>query len=995
MATYNEIPVGGATLGGVASRYVIYSITVSGGATGSGTQISTYNYTQMGIGGTSGGGVAFYQVVRTPTSLGGAVVGGTATLNIAREETAEGGALAGGDGIRTDPVSHYPNTADHDARIYIGEDSGGSFGSSFHYNAVGGLNVGGNSRFRRNAVPGISGVGISLGGEAGYQFAFTFDLDLSWRVRSRLTLDRTLLWDTGRLRQYFYRVIGKQKPNICDPLRVEDCCEFFVLNIHARTITDLCEKLRERRFRWPIETVERFSRPAENAALAEDEESGLDHNCNEVEPVDICSVPICSEFCIDADLVVNIGLATTEPQVNAFFSDIAEWDLPDGYSSIEMSGQAEVVFTPNVYSISYEPDDVELSIGGEAVVISPAYSYEGTGGLEAGSAVDVTASHWDYVGGNWPYQFAQDPTSASTIVAEPIGSETVNTWQLPNRILVNDASSSLVDVSYLASSDYLVAKNFEFNVPDNSRVGLIQVYVDRRSNSQVRDYEVYLIRGDEIISPNLASTSLWPNIDTVTVYQVIDDGFTSSVPGAPQQVGGWDVEDINDPEFGIVIRVRGVLNTTSVLAYVDAVRIVVYWEDDEEQILRVGGEAGVVSSAWNYTANGELNLSGSSVINSKKLIVTTSGGARIGGYNSWHYNYEVDAETAFVEISGEAITQPILGTGGAVLGGTASVASTQNFHTAEGGVELSFGEGQARTRTTYKKYNPVGGVTLGSNGSVLHNLSYAATGGVSTGGTPLVSSSVWRWVSDGNAIFIGGAAESDISNFDTVTDFGFKMDVIDIGFLFGTDVETNPLGVSGDTVTVCGCVDLPMTLTLAHNMVNRNKFSQFLARNNLVLPREIELHYNAVNELWQQNYHFKGYSADLDTLESWRLTFDIKCTSFVGGADIDKEVLAFSIQVVQKNLSTLEDYDTRIIIGFLPDLACSGDVLETSMVYDTQLDVATIKPDAQIYYYRLYDDLDLFKNDYWTKNSKLLIQISSVDLDQPQYRQNLDIVLNR
>jgi hypothetical protein len=171
--------------------------------------------------------------------------------------------------------------------------------------------------------------------------------------------------------------------------------------------------------------------------------------------------------------------------------------------------------------------------------------------------------------------------------------------------------------------------------------------------------------------------------------------------------------------------------------------------------------------------------------------------------------------------------------------------------------------------------------------------------------------------------------------------------------------------------------------------------SQFLARNSLTLKSEVKLNYNKVNDLWQGNLHYKGLSADLDTYETWDLLFEIKCTTFVGGTEIDKEVLSFSCDIKQKNLTNLDDYETRIIIGFLPDSACFSGVFNVKMNYDTQLDIVDVDPEAVIYYYRIYDDLDLFKNVYWSANPDLKFQISGNNLATNQYRKNMNMIFSK
>ncbi len=59
---------------------------------------------------------------------------------------------------------------------------------------------------------------------------------------------------------FWYRVIA-DGPAIdeCEP---QICCKKTIVNIHARTVAELCEKLSERKFDLPIQSVSKFQKPA-------------------------------------------------------------------------------------------------------------------------------------------------------------------------------------------------------------------------------------------------------------------------------------------------------------------------------------------------------------------------------------------------------------------------------------------------------------------------------------------------------------------------------------------------------------------------------------------------------------------------------------------------------------------------------------------------------------------------------------------------------------
>ena len=762
----------------------------------------------------------------------------------------------------------------------------------------------------------------------------------------------------------------------------------YIVNIHARTITELCEKLRARNFKWPIATVQRFSRPAENSVVAADEADGTNYDCNEAEPVEICANPICSEFCIDADLVVNIGAYMTKPQVNAFF----DYSADSTSESLTISGAAIASYYQNPYELFYTASD-GVTVGGEADVVSSAYSYGSSDGVTVGGEADVLSSAYQYIGGDWPYSDSKAVKTVETVEAEPEALEEVREWLNTNYILSQDSLYAITDVSWAATSDYLYARDFRLDIPDGSNIGLINASIKRTSTGgPINDLEVYFVKGEEILSPNLAKISSWPLIPTTTTYSVISDEYTSSIPGIDVQEGGWNVDDLNDEDFGILIRVQGdPASTTGTIAQIDYISLQVYWEQEEHQILRVGGSSDIVSSAWHYSATGGLEIGDETDRPNMDTFWNARGGAKVGGGAAMHYHYE---GTDGVEIGGEAVTQPILAFGGGVVSGEAFVASSRYTYESTGGVDLS-NDFDVVTSASYK-YNPIGGIsTGGSSGSYYINYDYDSDGGVTLGGSSSVRSSAWHYETDGNAIFIGGEAGLLASNFEPSPEsLGFQMNIEDVSFLFGTDVDVGGLEVSTDTVDTCGCTGLPLALELKHNIPVSNKLAQFLKRNNLTMSDKFKLYYNNTNDLWQRNIHIEGLSPDIITRESWDMLFDLKCTSFVGGEEIDKEVLLFSIHIKKKNLMTLEDFATRIIVGYLPSEVCVGSDFSTGIVYDTQLNLASVSPESQIYYHRLYDDLGLFKNQYWLNNPNLNIQVSSIDIEEDQYRQNLEIVFN-
>jgi len=961
--------------------------------------MATYNETASG-GALVGRGAQGIAVIHNPSNSGGADLGGGDTSwYVFREVIASGGGTLGGLAVWSDPVKHYPNLpladpdnpggdgVEHNPALYI--DGEAELYVERQTESQGGVTVG-SSAINEVTVTYESSGEVTIGGSSDVKSTIVLSYSYPWRIRAGVSVTRTFLWDTGLLQQYWYRIVSKQAVDPCVPTRVEDCCLRYIVNVHARTLTDLCEQIRARGFNFTIDTVQRFTRPAETSQIAIAEADGTVFT-DECEEIDICANPVCNEFCIDGDVVMNIGWTNTTPQVNAFFE--YEADTGDGLLT---AGSAIAGYEETPFELFHESPDAELAISGSADVLSSAYNYTSSDGVVMGGTSDLSSSHYDFIGGNWPLLKRKDTAlDIENLEAESVSGEEVIEWLNPRYAIIEDGFYAISDVSYEASSDYLYVRNFEFEIPSGVNIGLIRFNVVRSSiGGDIGDIEVYVVNGDEILSPNLANASLWPLVPTNTAYQVISDNFTSAIPGLPIQEGGWDIDDVNSEDFGFIIRVQGQTASSGVIAQIDHVNMRIFYEDEEHQLVRASGQAGVVSSAWSYQASGGVETGGETDRPRTVTYWNGIGGAEVSGDLEIHYDYEADSDESGITIGGEATTQPIMTFGGAVVGGSAIIAATTNFYEASGGMTVAEGETESLTWVTYNTES-FDGLTVDGESVTLVNYSYEPEGGVEIGGTISTNSSSWRYETDGNAIFIGGTADLVASNLEpSEENFGFQMNITEIDFLFGTDSEVGGLTASTDTVSVCGCTDIPLTLEFSNNIVRNNKLAQFLKRNNYSMSDRFELYYNKVNDMWQRNVHIEGLSADINTRESWDMVFNLKCTTFVGGEQIDREVLLFSIHIKQKNLVTFEDFSTRVIVGYRPDLVCSATDFNVSIVYDTQLNIASVSPDSQIYYNRLYDDLGLFKNQFWGNNPNLRVEISSVELDEEQYRQNMDVVFN-
>lgn len=602
------IPVGGGALaGGAASFGQVQTPTISGGALAGGTADVLLFY--LGIGGALAGGGA--TEILGYIGQGGANLGGVAGTTFIDFYDGTGGAVAGGKSVVTSK------------KVFKGVPTGGVVASNevgngtfatYHYNAFGGVSV------DNSLDPSI------------INHRFEKDVDFLWRLRAFVFNDITFLWNTGQLGIYFYRVIGKGRQGDECNLKADPCCQKYIMNIQARTIAELCEKISERKFILPIESVQRFARPAalgnifddfdaqQNLIEEFDEENG---DCNELIPVEICDVPQCADFCVDFDLVVSTNFDIIKLQVNA----APVFESGGGLSAqrtIYTAGTAKVVFDPNLPAFSFEASGLGqdstaetpragVLMSGSAVVATD--SYTGRGGVVVGGGpVPVGFSGWVYVGGVWPETASSYPREYEVVndlegESNPAGVA----WQLPERALVSDDVYTEADISFGNESEYLVLRKFNnIHVPDGGLVFGLLAYIHRYSTQvTTRDSSVKLVVGNTVISDNdLAKTGVdWPVwFETTSVYgsNGLEDGETPFVDEI------LTAEEVNDTNLGIALRVsdEAVGGGTTVLARVDTMELQAIWEFADKGKIRIGGSSKIVSSSHSYVGSGGIEISG-------------------------------------------------------------------------------------------------------------------------------------------------------------------------------------------------------------------------------------------------------------------------------------------------------------------------------------------------------------------------------------------------
>jgi hypothetical protein len=840
---------------------------------------------------------------------------------------------------------------------------------NFNYEGSGSVVIEGTSEHGVRSVSITSAGGVQVTENSStYNFKFTKEIGFKWRQSAEINKEVSFLWNTGQLNIYWYRVIGK---GVNDPCLPQDpCCSRFILNVHARSLPELCEKLSKRRFKFPIESVQRFSRPAENAVVAFEEANGLNHNCNVLQEVQVCGIPECADFCVDRDLRV-VGGFSINVQVNAFKSHTSQ-------GSVVVAGSSPFRIERTIPDFPYESEG-GIEIQGESKAVSNYVAAKG--GITIGGKASSKFSRWRFTGGVWPNVTERTYGSSA-------GNRLLNSgeqqWSLTDRVFKDDGLFCSTDISYSKTSQLLVVGGFNFDLPEWADVLSVVLRIDRVSTQVgIRDKGVYLISNNEIISDNLAVTGTdWPFIETTRTYGTSgwrhEDDSNEIIPITR--------EELVDPTFSVGLQVNSIYSYPTSIAKVDFVNLEVTYQDANGSIIRINSIGSLVKGpSYHMQSTGRLivdstspvsvtryykdlmsrtgvKCSGSAVLNFNEV---GSGGSKSGGASKVTPYFEIGSGSA--KLSGEALVLPYWETmaGGIKLIGTTVISGGFNY-TSSGQIEI-YGESFA-PELTFK---------------------HTAVGGVTTFGTSRVRMPDWSYTSDLTPLVISGSAGQRAGNV-TVPNLvaSFSMTVFQTTASFLNDVHIgDALGLS-ESVTKCGCFDLPLMIDISQNLSKNNIFSKFLVRNGATISRILKLRYNEPNDSWQCNLHYKGFSGNVNSYETWDLAFELQCTNSMGGINLGTNVWKLAIQIVRKNLSTYEDFETRIIVAILPDAICGSIInqLDFEVRYDTQSKFVTVEPNATIYQSTIIDNIGMFKNPAWIDEPELSLRISQSGMGKAQRR---------
>jgi len=947
-----------------------------------------YDYVIVGTGGTILGGTSTVAKFRRSTdiSAGGVVCGSSAIVAIRSRRVATGGVRVGGasnvkvlifakGGVRAGGSSSISigfsvkgglkvaGTANLTFVDYVNSIGGAvARGSAivskkkfYRHVATGTAIVGGSSKYGIKNRKYTTTGGIEISGTGFSNLKFLIDLSFLWNTSGRIETDITFLWNTGRLLNYWYRIIAKDKCH--DP-----CCQRYIMNIHARSLSEICDKLATRRYKMTIESAQRFLLPADNSEIKNLKSQGVnvDDDCNTFIDVPLCQIPRCEEFCVDFDMIVDFDFDIIRTSYSG----------SDYYASgnIFITGSAESryeSFIPNFPHIA----SGGIIIGGGAGNRGSGYYHESSGGIFMGGDVYPVSSAWRFIGGESPSTTRVRVAEETESLREETGDQE---WSLTDRVIVDDGLFSSTDISYGSKSEFLIIKGFDFNIPLDSDILHFYVTVQRKSNQLgVRDLGAYIISRNDIISENQAKIGIdWPYmIESQTVYDFTDI---------------FDVDDLNDHSIGFALRAESINLISPTIASIDFITVEIVYESSQNQRIRIAGSANIVSSAFNWIASGGIEIDGKSKNRLGAKYKPNGRFVRISGQYELGLPYEASGGPI---VAGSAVCRPsfqyIETFGGVLSGGNADVKPYFEF--GIGGAKL-IGTSRVSARS---QQIASGGIIISSSNSD-SDFIVVGIGGITMGGVALRRTNHWNYRPDGNVTFVLGGSDYNSSDIGKLMqDLEFNMTVDQILVQFDLDKDLQDAKALTNRLDRCGCGDIPLTLNLEHAIARDNNLAQFLRRNSLKISDRLRMQYNLPNDSWQTNLHYKGLSSDSNSEETWNIMFDVKCTYNLGSIFIGRQIWNLSMEVVRKNLTTGENFNTRVTVGVLPDEICSANELKFKFVFDTQTEFTEITPTASIYQSILYDDVGLFKTNSWRLNPDLIFTVSQAGLDSYQKRIDL------
>jgi hypothetical protein len=147
------------------------------------------------------------------------------------------------------------------------------------------------------------------------------------------------------------------------------------------------------------------------------------------------------------------------------------------------------------------------------------------------------------------------------------------TWSNYNNAKSSDDAYATAVGKNNAVSHYLKASNFGFTIPAGATIDGIKVQIERHmgGGASAIDDRVSIVKADGSVgTTNYKSATAWGF--TTNIY--FDYGGITDLWGEE-----WDAASINDADFGVVLSTKHTHPVSISTAYVDHIRITVYYTE--------------------------------------------------------------------------------------------------------------------------------------------------------------------------------------------------------------------------------------------------------------------------------------------------------------------------------------------------------------------------------------------------------------------------------
>lgn len=145
-------------------------------------------------------------------------------------------------------------------------------------------------------------------------------------------------------------------------------------------------------------------------------------------------------------------------------------------------------------------------------------------------------------------------------------------WSNAGNIVSSNNAYADVSIPDSSQSGVLIGYTFGFSIPSGATIDGIKAEIEKKAavRNTIKDATVYLTKdATNGIGNNKAGTVYWGTADAYATYGGVADLWGTT----------WTAEEINDANFGLVIQAANLDFLAARTAYVDHMRITVYYTE--------------------------------------------------------------------------------------------------------------------------------------------------------------------------------------------------------------------------------------------------------------------------------------------------------------------------------------------------------------------------------------------------------------------------------